>query len=239
MTNPSNYAYIRAVQTNSTNGACVARFTSTQSIPMAYQCINPTTCSSSQTFTVKGTAIPGYQKTGPVTTYANVPLTFDINGNAAIPINYSDVGQVHLLASLALPATANDPAYTMTGQSNDFVVKPFKTGELAQRIKDLTYEISEVELKELLHGLHVQDLRLHEIPSLKKITAGCDLYPLSHEAKSMCVALPKGQMPQHVARLAMKDLTKLVSIYRKCAFGWRKVWPRSSNMSKSSGNIPA
>lgn len=123
----SNYAYIRAVQTSSaSNGACVARFTSPQTVPLAYQCVNPSTCSSGQTLTVNGTtSIPGYPAAGPISAYTNVSLAFDANGNAPIPFNYSDVGQVHLLANLPLAATATDPAYTLTGQSNDFVVRPY------------------------------------------------------------------------------------------------------------------
>jgi hypothetical protein len=122
----SNAAYIRAVQTSAAaNNACVARFTSPQSVPMAYQCVNPSSCVGGQTLSVNGSTIPGYLAAGPVTTHTNVSFNFDSNGNAPLTMNYSDVGQIHLLANLTLPATSTDPAYTMTGQSNDFVVRPY------------------------------------------------------------------------------------------------------------------
>ncbi|GGY67952.1 hypothetical protein GCM10011613_10210 [Cellvibrio zantedeschiae] len=123
----SNYAYIRAVQTSSaTNNACVARFTSPQTVPMAYQCVNPSTCVAGQTLSMNGTGnIPGYAQAAAVSSYTNVSFNFDANGNAPISMSYSDVGQIHLIPNLVLPATTNDPAYTMTGQSNDFVVRPF------------------------------------------------------------------------------------------------------------------
>lgn len=123
---PSNYAYLRAVQTSSAaNNACVARFTTPQTVPMAYQCVNPSSCIAGQSLTVNTAAITGYASAGPVSAYTNVSFNFDSNGNAPLTLNYSDVGQIHLLASLALPQTSTDPAYTMTGTSNDFVVRPY------------------------------------------------------------------------------------------------------------------
>ena len=43
---------------------------------------------------------------------------------AAVALNYSDVGQVRLHAQVSLPASGNDPAITLSGSSNEFVVKP-------------------------------------------------------------------------------------------------------------------
>ena len=43
---------------------------------------------------------------------------------AAVALNYSDVGQVQLHAQVPLPASDNDPAITLSGSSNEFVVKP-------------------------------------------------------------------------------------------------------------------
>ncbi|RZA00513.1 MAG: hypothetical protein EOO68_11210 [Moraxellaceae bacterium] len=54
-------------------------------------------------------------------------MSFDSQGSAPITINYSDAGQINLLASLNLPAVTGanpQPAYTLTGSSNSFVVKP-------------------------------------------------------------------------------------------------------------------
>lgn len=123
-------AYLRAVKTNTTTGACVARLTGTQSVKMAYQCINPTTCStaSGQTLTLNGTPVQkNNAAVAPASIAYGVPdvsLNFDSNGSAPIPINYTDVGQIKLWASLGLSATATEPAYTLTGASNDFVIKP-------------------------------------------------------------------------------------------------------------------
>jgi MSHA biogenesis protein MshQ len=121
-------AYLRAVKTNSTTGACMARFTSSQPVKMAYQCINPSTCTTSgQTLTLNGTAVQKNDASvlsNVVYGATDVSLNFDSNGSAPIPINYTDVGQIKLWASLPLAATTTEPAYTLTGFSNDFVVKP-------------------------------------------------------------------------------------------------------------------
>jgi len=121
-----NSVYLRAVKTNTTTGACVARFTSPQTVQLAYQCVNPTTCVAGQSLTLAGTAVQSNANSVvPASiSYTNASLTFDVNGSAAIPFNYTDVGQVHLLARLALSASGGEPAYTLTGTSNDFVVKP-------------------------------------------------------------------------------------------------------------------
>jgi CheY-like chemotaxis protein len=119
--------------------------------------------------------------------------------------------------------------------ADDFVVKPFKTNELAQRIKDLVFEISETELQHLLHNLHVRDMRLHEVPSLaQRVGNHHDLYPFSSQDKRMAIAVPHNSSPQNLARLPYADLSNQLAIYRKCAFGWRKVWPRSAKMVKAT-----
>jgi MSHA biogenesis protein MshQ len=120
-----NNVYLRALQTNTTTGACTARFTSPQVVPLAYQCRNPTTCVVGQSLTLNSTAVQNNANAASPITYTNVSLNFDNQGTAPIPLNYSDVGQIRLWANLVLAATTSDPAYTMTGTSNDFVVKPY------------------------------------------------------------------------------------------------------------------
>lgn len=118
--------YLRAVKTNTSTGACTARFAAPQTVQLAYKCVNPVTCIAGQTLSLGGTNIQSNANSVvPASiSYTDKSLTFDVNGSAAIPFNYSDVGQVNLIARLALAATATEPAYTLTGTSNDFVVKP-------------------------------------------------------------------------------------------------------------------
>lgn len=130
--------------------------------------------------------------------------------------------------------TANNQEATVreaiTLGADDFVVKPFKTADLAQRIKDLTFEVSEAELKQLLYSLHVQDHRLAESAWFKKRVANThDLYPLPSQGKKMCVAIPKGQAPQQIARFGRSELRNKIIIYRESGAGWRKIWPRSGS----------
>ncbi len=121
-----NSVYLRAVKTNTTTGTCVARFASPQTVQLAYRCVNPTTCIAGQTLSLASTGVQSNANSVlPASiVYTNKSLTFDANGTAAIPFNYTDVGQVHILARLALSASGGEPAYTLTGTSNDIVVKP-------------------------------------------------------------------------------------------------------------------
>lgn len=123
----NNNVYLRAVKTNTATGACTARFTSPQVVPLAYQCRNPVSCIAGQTLSLNGsTNVQSNSSSAASITYSNpgVSLNFDSNGSAPIPLIYSDVGQIKLWANLAISQTATEPAYTLTGSSNDFVIKP-------------------------------------------------------------------------------------------------------------------
>lgn len=115
---------LQAIRTDNNTGACAARVTGTKNVNLAYVCRNPTSCIAGQTLSAGGTSIAS-NPNGTPSSYTPVSLTFDGNGTANVPINYSDVGLVKLYASFDVPASGNDPAITLTGSSNDFVVKPY------------------------------------------------------------------------------------------------------------------
>jgi hypothetical protein len=111
---------LRAVETSSDTGACVARFTGSQTIKMAYECISPASCATANATAISGTTIAE----GTVGT-TDVTLTFDASGSAPFTVNYLDAGQIQLHATTSLAAVAPDPAATLSGSSNNFVVRPF------------------------------------------------------------------------------------------------------------------
>lgn len=120
----NNNPILRAVQTNTDTGACEARVAGTRTVRLGYECRNPATCSAGQTFTVNNAAIAA-NNSGAITNYSDVNLTFSNAGVANIPLNFTDVGLVRLHAIMALAAQGNDPPFTLTGSSNEFVVKPY------------------------------------------------------------------------------------------------------------------
>ncbi len=115
---------LKAIRTDTATGACVAQTTGVKSVNLAYECRNPTTCVAGQVLSLNGTGIQA-NANGAAISYSAQNLTFDATGTATIPFNYTDVGQVKLYAQLALAATGNDPAITLSGSSTDFVVKPY------------------------------------------------------------------------------------------------------------------
>ncbi len=115
---------IRAVKTNTDTGACEARVAGAQTVQLAYECVNPLTCSTGQSFTVNGSAIAA-NPNGIIANYAGVTLNFDNAGTASIPLNFSDVGMVRLHAMLPMAASDSDPPFVLTGSSSPFVVKPY------------------------------------------------------------------------------------------------------------------
>lgn len=119
----SSTYYLRAVQTGTTTGACIAALSGLQAVNMAYQCNNPTTCYAGNLMSVNGgsaTTIQRNDNTG-VTGYTAVNLTFDANGSAPFTYTYSDAGLVSLYAQ---KAASGSLLSTLTGSSNAFVVKP-------------------------------------------------------------------------------------------------------------------
>lgn len=116
---------VRAVQANTDTGACEARVVGNQVVDFGYECLDPGSCVAGQSLTLSG-GTAAATDAGGARNYAPISLTFDAQGVAAIPLNYTDVGRVRLHGSLALPANANDPADTLTGSSNSFVVKPHR-----------------------------------------------------------------------------------------------------------------
>ena len=117
---PSSSYFLRAVQSSSTSGACTAALTGSTTVNWAYQCNNPTTCSTGTLLSITGnsaTAISGNPNSG-VTTYTAVPMTFDGSGNAPFTFTFQDVGQATLWASKVVNSA------TLSGNSNAFVTRP-------------------------------------------------------------------------------------------------------------------
>lgn len=116
---------LRAIETNTTTGACQARVQGTQSVGVAFRCLNPSTCVSGQTVSQGNVGIGGTAASSSPS-YINVPLTFDSSGTASVPFNYSDVGQIALHAKMDLAASGNNPAITLTAPAATPVVKPYE-----------------------------------------------------------------------------------------------------------------
>lgn len=120
----ANTLTLRAVRTDTNTGTCVAQITGTRNVNLAYECRNPTTCIAGQQLTIAGVGISSNPNNS-VTAYQTVSLTFDGAGVASFGFNYTDVGAIRLHGQVSLPASGNNPAITLTGTSNQFVVKPY------------------------------------------------------------------------------------------------------------------
>lgn len=124
--------YLRAIKTNTDTKACEARTAGNQNVAMFYDCTNPGSCSATvanvlalkdnRPAATTQTLFDGNQEG----TVKNVSLNFDAEGYAPLGINYLDVGQLRLFASLSLAADATNPAAVLSGQSDTFVVRPHR-----------------------------------------------------------------------------------------------------------------
>ncbi len=121
---------LQAIRTDTKTGACTTAFASgtTASVGLAYQCNNPTTCVSGQTFSVTNngttTSIAANPASG-VASYTSVPLKFSTaNGEAPISLTYSDAGQVTLYARYGIPLGSGSSSGNYMLGSSQFVVQP-------------------------------------------------------------------------------------------------------------------
>jgi MSHA biogenesis protein MshQ len=114
---------LQVVQTNTQTGACVARVTPTSTVQFGYQCVDPISCISGQTFGIDNSPIASNPASS-VTQYTDVTRSFNSSAATNFTINYSDVGKVKLYAKLVLPAQGTQPAITLEQQSNEFIVRP-------------------------------------------------------------------------------------------------------------------
>jgi hypothetical protein len=122
---------LQAVRTDTTTGACTTVFASgtTVNVGLAYQCNNPSSCVSGQTFTITNNSISTNIASNPgsaLSTYTSVPLKFSTaNGEAPFTLSYSDAGQVTLAAKYNIPlGSGAGSGNTMTG-AGVFVVRPY------------------------------------------------------------------------------------------------------------------
>ncbi len=122
---------LQAIRTDTNTGACTTVFPSgsTANISLAYQCNNPTSCVSGQTLSVTNnsttTSIASNPNSG-VSTYTTVPLKFSTaNAEAPIALNYTDVGQVTLLARYNIPLGGGGASSTYMTGSSQYVVQPY------------------------------------------------------------------------------------------------------------------
>ena len=119
----SNDLILRAVETDTETGACIARVTGSQSVSMAYECVNPTSCVRNDDASVSSTAIADNDLSA-VSDFNSVSLTFDSDGEAVFNLQYFDVGAIRLYAELGLSASGSDPAITLSGSSAITTAKP-------------------------------------------------------------------------------------------------------------------
>lgn len=116
---------LHAVQANA--AACEAVVTGVRNVDIGFTCLNPATCSATGTLDFVGNSaatVTGSHGAAPVS-YTSVPLLFDASGIATFSFDANDSGLMQLHAQLSMPASPPNPAFTLTGSSNTFAVRPF------------------------------------------------------------------------------------------------------------------
>ncbi|MCG6199698.1 DUF6701 domain-containing protein [Psychromonas antarctica] len=117
-----------AVRTNTDTGACEAALEGTTAVELAYECNDPTTCTASDLLSLTGVNTATISRNDNAVTpksYSSVNMKFDANGIAPFSFNFSDAGKITLYARKTVAAKSPQPSFTLLGQSNKFVTRPF------------------------------------------------------------------------------------------------------------------
>ncbi|MDO6426305.1 LamG domain-containing protein [Thalassotalea sp. 1_MG-2023] len=117
--------FIQAVKNN--KGACQGYFDTpgARNIDFAMKAITPSTINGTQNYLIGNNVVPKYSGSSP-NQFSTVSLTFDANSQAQLPNNlYHDVGDIALYAKHTIPATVDNPAITLVGDSDVFYVRPY------------------------------------------------------------------------------------------------------------------
>ncbi|MFT6113118.1 MAG: MSHA biogenesis protein MshQ [Oleispira sp.] len=117
---------LRSIRTNTDTGACEAGLTGSQTVSFAYTCKDPDSCSSAQlSVTANETKNIAGTDDGNSFAYTNLDMLFDGTGSAPFSFTFLDAGKIQLHANLIVPESSPDPAFTLIGSSNEFIVRPF------------------------------------------------------------------------------------------------------------------
>lgn len=109
----------------------------------------------------------------------------------------------------------------------DYVLKPIDIPEMQRRATDLIFKTDEAGLQAMVGNLRVQDPSLWLSPALRMYKGeGFDAYPAADGGKATCVLVPTNVTASVLKTMTMTELEARIVIFRKCAYGWRKVWPR-------------
>ncbi|MFT5083243.1 MAG: MSHA biogenesis protein MshQ [Lentisphaeria bacterium] len=114
---------LKAIETSSETGACVARLLGSQNVNFAYECRNPNSCVRDQDMQIAGSAIED-NNNALVVDFSSLAVNFDGEGEVALNLRYFDAGLVRLHANVSLAANDPDAAITLNGTSAEFVVRP-------------------------------------------------------------------------------------------------------------------
>jgi MSHA biogenesis protein MshQ len=124
---PNNQSLVlRAIRTNTDTGACEAGLAGSQTVSFAYTCIDPDSCSATQLSVIaNGPQNIAGTDSGDSLAYTNLDMVFDGSGGAPFSFTFPDAGKIQLHANFVVPESSPDPAFTLTGSSNEFIVRPF------------------------------------------------------------------------------------------------------------------
>lgn len=116
---------ISAVETDLVTGACAPMLLNNQTIEMAMECLNPSSCGVASS--AINTTLISNNTSANVTNYSPVALNFGdaSNSSASFNLTYSDAGQLRLHARYPLLTAAGVASGNyISGSSNNFVVMP-------------------------------------------------------------------------------------------------------------------
>lgn len=109
---------------------------------------------------------------------------------------------------------------------DDFVIKPFKLRELAERIAIELFAITDAELRNIFKApmqMRTSQLRQQGLTDFDPLH--WDSYPVRYRNQDLCILMPRGTRPSRFSKALTHELEKRVIVYFRHPQRWKKIWP--------------
>lgn len=109
---------------------------------------------------------------------------------------------------------------------DNFIVKPFRLNELAQRIGSELFCAADIDIRQLAESALSLRTAVFREPGMQELNSlHWDPYPVRYKGHDLCLMLPRGLRPQVLGKLPDFDLKQKLMVMYKHPLRWKRVWP--------------
>ena len=110
--------------------------------------------------------------------------------------------------------------------ADDFIVKPYRFEDIAQRIENLVLQVDELTLTELLNAIENKPRPIEEWPELHSAGyRGWSAFPVLFRGRELCVLIKGGVSRNQAKHMSIEESKENVVILAKFSNHWKSIFP--------------